>query len=495
MAINFKQLVRDMGRGEWTSWRDAFVAFAPKAIECALRGGNWTDWDPEVLNSFLSNNKGNPIASIGMPQGRFSGQEVEVLKANWSEIAPILKDIASNQTELREELYSKLINKIEPLCTMRRFSAMHRMIVALQPGLLTSIVNRNDLYSLCSLINKYTDEQTSFTGTYFQISHKVYNLIKEASGEEWQFIPTLAWEIYDYLKGYQPAHEAIESKNSEIIKLIKENSQIILQGAPGTGKTYRTCELALMLCDAPKETFATRESMEEEFDRLMDSGRIFFTTFHQSMDYEDFVEGFKPSLEGGSMGYELEKGIFRRACDAAAAKPDQNFVLIIDEINRGNISKIFGELITLLEHDKRGGRLSATLPYSKDKFTVPTNLYVIGTMNTSDRSTGTVDYALRRRLAFHTLEADRRIVETFNFNTEEARKSALNYFDKVADYLEATATDDIQDLMVGHSYFLARDAEALERKWNYSVLPLLDEYYRDGITSLSFEKWQITPKQ
>lgn len=158
----------------------------------------------------------------------------------------------------------------------------------------------------------------------------------------------------------------------------------------------------------------------------------------------------------------------------------KNFILIIDEINRGNVSKIFGELISLLEVDKRvGGNhpLSVTLPYSKESFSVPSNLYIIGTMNTTDRSVGSIDYAVRRRFSFVTLEADESKIES-----DDAKK----LFASVKRFLtEAKYDMDIEDLMVGHSYFMTTNADVLKMKWQYEILPLLMEYHKDGIISKS----------
>ena len=158
----------------------------------------------------------------------------------------------------------------------------------------------------------------------------------------------------------------------------------------------------------------------------------------------------------------------------------KNYVLIIDEINRGNVSKIFGELISLLEADKRVGGdhpLTVTLPYSKESFSVPSNLYIIGTMNTTDRSVGSIDYAVRRRFAFVTLEADENKVPEGN---------ARNLFNAVKNFLNKSKYDmDIEDLMVGHSYFMTSDADVLKMKWQYEILPLLMEYHKDGIISKS----------
>ena len=122
-------------------------------------------------------------------------------------------------------------------------------------------------------------------------------------------------------------------------------------------------------------------------------------TFHQSYGYEDFIEGIKPTITNGNISYEVASGVFKKFCEAACIRPTENFVFIIDEINRGNISKIFGELITLIEDDKRE-EISVTLPYSQEEFTVPRNVYIIGTMNTADRSIALIDTALRRRFGF-----------------------------------------------------------------------------------------------
>jgi 5-methylcytosine-specific restriction endonuclease McrBC GTP-binding regulatory subunit McrB len=156
-----------------------------------------------------------------------------------------------------------------------------------------------------------------------------------------------------------------------------------------------------------------------------------------------------------------------------------NYVLIIDEINRGNVSKIFGELITLLEADKRiDGKhpIKLTLPYSKKEFGVPSNLYIIGTMNTTDRSVGNIDYAVRRRFAFVTLKSDKDVVK------QKSIPQALKLFDAVETFIKKNQIEmDFEDLMVGHSYFIAKDETELKMKWEYEIIPLLREYYKDGL--------------
>ena len=237
----------------------------------------------------------------------------------------------------------------------------------------------------------------------------------------------------------------------------------------------------------------------EEYHKLRQKGQIEFVTFHMSMDYEDFVEGIKPSSEGSTITYSIEDGIFKSICNKATKGSNEkaeNHVLIIDEINRGNISKIFGELITLIEADKRTDstdKRTARLPYSKKEFGVPGNLYIIGTMNTTDRSVGSIDYALRRRFAFVTIESSEDIIRNYYNKTGNTLlgSKACTLFNDVKDFLTENKTNetDIKDLMVGHSFFMAQSEDELNLKWEYEVIPLLNEYYQDGIIK---KRWSIS---
>ncbi|MEI0550773.1 AAA family ATPase [Brachyspira intermedia] len=267
----------------------------------------------------------------------------------------------------------------------------------------------------------------------------------------------------------------------EIIDILKQKKQIILQGAPGTGKTYITAEIAVSLIDG--DTLNDRKSLMNRYKELIEKNQIYFTTFHQSMDYEEFVEGFKPVSNGNNIYYEVKDGIFKEACNKILK--NNTTVLIIDEINRGNISKIFGELITLLESDKRNGsenEIKVVLPYSKETFSVPSNLYIIGTMNTTDRSIGYIDYALRRRFAFITIKAQKEKIENY-YKDDDLKQIATGLFDTIEEIINENLNDefDIDDIMIGHSYFIAKDIEELKTKLNYEIKPLLLEYLKDGI--------------
>lgn len=286
-------------------------------------------------------------------------------------------------------------------------------------------------------------------------------------------------------------------------KLLSKKHNIILQGAPGTGKTYNTAAIALKTLDITDVDLTDHKAVMIRYDELLGK-QIFFTTFHQSLDYEDFVEGLKPHVQtddkGNSIGvtYEPEDGIFKRACNAAQTDTtNKPVVLIIDEINRGNVSKIFGELITLLESDKRSQGnhpIKVILPYTKTEFGVPSNLYIIGTMNTTDRSTGTLDYALRRRFAFVTLQSDRSVIEKHydKLGNANLKDLAVALFDDIKKFIESPkrlcGDMSIDDLMVGHSYFMAEDEEELKDKVEYEIIPLINEYINDGILNVKNEE-------
>ena len=459
--------------------------------------------------------------------------------------------------------------------------------------------------------------------------------------------------------------EDIESASSTSMmeNLLKLKKNLIIQGAPGTGKTYHTTEIAVALCNGVSTTKESRANIMNAYKSLIKQGRIMFSTFHQSMDYEEFVEGLKPECTTDTVTYSIKPGLFKQICEKAKApiitnnnlgirnnptiwkvslkgtydndvrtdclqnnririgwdqygenieddftysdggkgildtfinkmqigdivmscytqttvdaigviigeyewdnqldeykrlrkvnwlikgvkeniyelnnntvmtlstvyrmnhlsmeavmsildkhkavqtksihKNTEPHILIIDEINRGNISKIFGELITLLEVDKRADEENAikvTLPYSQEEFSVPSNLYIIGTMNTTDRSVGYIDYAIRRRFAFYTLMANKDAIESYYDTTKDVedgtKEIALDLFDKIGGFVETKKSSefDIDDIMIGHSYFMAKDKNSLKMKLDFEIIPLLKEYEKDGITTCkpNTEEW------
>ncbi|MGF1584335.1 MAG: McrB family protein [Bacteroidales bacterium] len=226
--------------------------------------------------------------------------------------------------------------------------------------------------------------------------------------------------------------------------------------------------------------FKTIKNFSEKSD--VELSRYEFVTFHQSFTYEDFVEGIKPNLnnDDNELTYKIEDGIFKKICLRARKDPEQNYAIFIDEINRGNISQIFGELITLIEEDKREGEeneLFATLPYSKTKFSIPGNLYIIGTLNTADRSVEALDTALRRRFSFVEMPPKPQLIKTAGI----AIDGIIENIDLVE--LLVTINKRIEkltnkDQMIGHSYFLnISDLAGLKKVFQNKIIPLLQEYF------------------
>ena len=258
-----------------------------------------------------------------------------------------------------------------------------------------------------------------------------------------------------------------EEEYSKLVGILKAKKNVILQGAPGVGKTFAAKRLAYSVMG------------------VKDIDRVMMVQFHQSYSYEDFIMGFRPS----TTGFELKKGAFYNFCKKAEIDSDNDYFFIIDEINRGNLSKIFGELFMLIENDKRGIELQ--LLYSDEKFAVPANVYIIGMMNTADRSLAMLDYALRRRFAFFEIKPG---FETDGFR--EYRMSLDNdKFNKLINCVEnlnsVIASDESlgEGFCIGHSYFCNLEVDKIDNEClygdvEYDLLPLLIEYWFDEPTKV-----------
>lgn len=252
----------------------------------------------------------------------------------------------------------------------------------------------------------------------------------------------------------------------------------ILYGPPGTGKTFATASRAVAICDDTLPALSDRAAVMARYETLRKEGRISFITFHQSYGYEEFVEGLRPHVnDEGQVTYSVNPGLFRRACSAAKDTPAKPHVLIIDEINRANISKVFGELITLLEPDKREGCLNAMtvkLPYSGEDFTVPTNLHIIGTMNTADRSIALLDTALRRRFDFEELVPDPSAFKNPQVEGVDLTRLLKGLNERIEVLFD-------RDHRIGHAYFIeVKTLDDLDYVFRRKVLPLLQEYFYEN---------------
>lgn len=271
--------------------------------------------------------------------------------------------------------------------------------------------------------------------------------------------PTVEYPAYD-AEDFLEEVFMDEDSYETLVALVRKKKNVILQGAPGVGKTFAAKRLAYSMMG------------------VKDPNRVMMVQFHQSYSYEDFIMGFRPSENG----FELKRGAFYNFCKEAEKDRDNKYFFIIDEINRGNLSKIFGELFMLIESDKRGDELQ--LLYSDEKFSVPENVYIIGMMNTADRSLAMLDYALRRRFAFFEMEP--------GFDTDGFREYRMGLqsekFDRLISCVEdlnaAIAADESlgEGFRIGHSFFCDLK-EAADRELSgiieFELIPLLKEYWFD----------------
>ena len=321
-----------------------------------------------------------------------------------------------------------------------------------------------------------------------ELEHIKNRLSKKKNGDLYQW----DWDEQGHGFGSSAIHRYIKflkekqlSKNNHVGNQrnapIFGIKNIILYGPPGVGKTHNYQRLISMIEEGKeqKEIFDTitdnetnqkTELSKASFQKIKDEKRVEFVSFHQSYSYEDFIEGFRPTEKGN---IELEDGVFKRIVKEVKKNLQddrensvievKNYYMVIDEINRGNISKIFGELITLIEEDKRDV-YEVTLPYSKDKFTIPSNLYIIATMNSTDKSIATIDIALRRRFTFLKMKPNSNLVENV-----EARNLMNSLNTEIKEKLG-------EDFMLGHSYFMGETID-LDFLKEYKIRPLLEEYF------------------
>ena len=365
------------------------------------------------------------------------------------------------------------------------------------------------------ITNKYGNSAAHYNMNTIKVAKAVHKetqcpLCVRESGEN-EYWPVLFYGraledsdegVFSY-KMREPLMEAIKSLEErgvfqEMKELDKEfDKNLILYGPPGTGKTYNSVIYAVAICDGkPVDELTDYAAVMSRYNELKKAGRISFTTFHQSYGYEEFIEGIKPIIDENKqdIGYTIEPGVFKKFCDNAKSitrtstgiesmvieENTEPYVFIIDEINRGNISKIFGELITLIESTKRAGMpeaASAILPYSGDEFSVPSNVYILGTMNTADRSIALMDTALRRRFQFVEMMPDSDVLGKIHADKVEDLDVAA-MLDKINERIEYLYD---REHTIGHAFFtdLKDDATLvkLQSIFEKSVIPLLQEYF------------------
>ncbi len=365
------------------------------------------------------------------------------------------------------------------------------------------------------IANKYGNSVAHYNTNAINVARAVYKetqcplYIRESGKNQY-------WSVLFYGRAMEDSDEGVFSYKireplMEAIKMLEErgvfqemkevdkqfDKNLILYGPPGTGKTYNSVIYAVAICDGKSvDELTDYDAVMTRYNELKKAGRISFTTFHQSYGYEEFIEGIKPIIDENKqdIGYTIEPGVFKKFCDNAKSitrtstgiestvieENTEPYVFIIDEINRGNISKIFGELITLIESTKRAGMpeaASAILPYSGDEFSVPSNVYILGTMNTADRSIALMDTALRRRFQFVEMMPDSDVLRKIHADKVEDLDVAA-MLDKINERIEYLYD---REHTIGHAFFtdLKDDAtlEKLQSIFEKSVIPLLQEYF------------------
>jgi len=330
-----------------------------------------------------------------------------------------------------------------------------------------------------------TPQSEGLRTTVHQIKKHVENLleterrIQNASPIKKQMTKTVNSPIKGKLQ--------LDGVAGRIQSILDRKKQVILYGPPGTGKTFwaerATKDLAAYRRFSKR--FDELDQVEQESitgnDREL--GYVRICCFHPSYGYEDFVEGFRPSAKNDALAFKCEPGVFKQMCEDAAQEPDHDFFLIVDEINRGYIPRIFGELLTVLEKDKRSKPI--ILPISKEKFVVPQNVFIVGTMNTADRSISLLDAALRRRFGFIELMPDSSVLKDHSVSGVPLAP----WFDALNQRIREHVGRDARNLQIGHSYLLhngqpLKDLSALGRVLRDDIIPLIEEYCYEDYSSL-----------
>lgn len=314
---------------------------------------------------------------------------------------------------------------------------------------------------------------------YLNLCDNLIEDIKKINIKDFPELSHKAWQFSKYDK-YNFLQEVYitEEEYDKLEKLIKEKKNIILQGSAGVGKTYAAKRLAYSIIGEK------------------DKERVEMIQFHQSYSYEDFIMGYRPNENG----FELKRGVFYKFCEDARNNKDKEskYFLIIDEINRGNISKIFGELFMLIENDKRGKEYALELIYKNENFFVPENLYIIGLMNTADRSLAMLDYALRRRFAFYDMKPAFDSAQFEEYKNKLNNKRFNSLIEKIKELNKVISEDGSlgEGFCIGHSYFCnledIKDDKAMYDKLSliieFELIPLLKEYWFDDKEKVN--KWE-----
>lgn len=584
-------------------WVQSYKHFVPLFIQEAKTKTRWEDWDKDVFWEFFERSDGQCVSSLR--QGYFYHEERAELKKHWNQISPLLKKVADNQNVPQWDIYDQLANVVRQYTRRNMRAATCRLVAALQPQLLCTIIESKNLRRLYQLMGKYVVEEFPLCkGSWFQKSHAICRFFQSnfKDGNPME-IATYPWKILQLFESMENKDNNMAGNIKEKKTLLENVHNLVFTGAPGTGKTYLAKQIAKQMIGL---------KLDEDLNK---SEQFAFVQFHPSYDYTDFVEGLRPTPPdaSGNIGFELKNGVFKEFCEKArenledskrdlvilsikkqikdkydqlimsiqngmvsqvelkthgmyakimgvtennniqfqrpsdggfsehkvslarilqlgikfrtkaqleeldnlaqsirdviggcnatwywailhylyekygdvtdnaiADKVDRkNYVFVIDEINRGEISKIFGELFFSIDPSYRGEKGAVYTQYANmhetdDKFYVPENVYIIGTMNDIDRSVESFDFAMRRRFIWQEITAEES-AENMNLPKEcKDRMKSLN--DKISG-IEGLGSS----YHIGGAYFLDEDGAPIkdfEETWHLRLEPLLREYLR-----------------
>ena len=440
----------------------------------------------EEFNRLIWSRK-NPIAS--MPQGELSNNELNQVVGSdellsWLANMEPLPDNPERRAEALDSRLSEAVDLVKHLTGggKRRPAAVTRLLAALFPRDFTSLIASRLLDEFISYFNeKYPtlgiDPDVSDAEKHRQILKRLddaWGTVPEGDLEERVHRMILPHQLYELLSEEsrpkpQPANDSGEETTPQ---------NIILYGPPGTGKTYATFRRCVEICDGKENAEdMSDEEVHRRYRDLVTEKRVEFVTFHQSYGYEEFVEGLRPDEDSAGVGFRLvpTDGVLKRIAEHAKRERDLPHVLVIDEINRANISKVMGELVTLLEEDKREGaphEIAVTLPHSGKSFTLPRNLYILGTMNTADRSIALIDTALRRRFHFEELPPNPDLLrdDVEGIDLQKVLRAMNDRLEWLVD----------RDHLIGHAWLMGAKTKAdVDHVMRRKIIPLIAEYFYD----------------